>query len=222
MKINVIDVINAKNVTNVINVINVMNVINVFNVINVMVVINVCRHMRKMYPWVIRNASVPLSFVGTGKPLQLVQLKRSCRRVGVWGSCVAYSLVLLPPFLERLSFFRHGGRFTLAITPESKSVLMYSMREAQRFIRGWRQRTLCSSFLEGDGGVALKACFVFSWKLRNSLFGSVGVSTHSCDRTSDGLEENECFASVCAGKHISTNTIDVSLYVYYIYIYTYI
>lgn len=68
---------------------------------------------------------------------------------------------------------------------------------------------------------ALKACFVFSWKLRNSLFGSVGVSTHSCDRTSDGLEENECFASVCAGKHISTNTIDVSLYVYYnIYIYT--
>ena len=70
---------------------------------------------------------------------------------------------------------------------------------------------------------ALKACFVFSWKLRNSLFGSVGVSTHSCDRTSDGLEENECFASVCAGKHISTNTIDVSLYVYYIYnIYIYI
>ena len=110
-----------------------------------------------MYPWVIRNASVPLLFVGTGKPLQLVQLKRSCLRVGVWGFCVAYSLVLFAPLLslcqERLSFFRHGERFTLAITPESKSVLMYSMREAQRFIRGWRQRTLCSSFLEGDGGV---------------------------------------------------------------------
>ena len=61
-----------------------------------------------MYPWVIRNASVPLLFVGTGKPLQLVQLKRSCLRVGVWGFCVAYSLVLFAPLLslcqERLSF----------------------------------------------------------------------------------------------------------------------
>ena len=111
---------------------NVINVFNVMNVINVMFVINVCTHEENVS---VSNSECFSSFVvrwnGKAPPTRAAKAK-------LW-ACGCLGLLC--------------GLFTLAITPESKSVLMYSMREAQRFIRERRQPTLCSSFLEGDGGV---------------------------------------------------------------------